>query len=290
MQQVIEKASVLIEALPYIQRFRGETVVVKFGGSIMESEIGYRNILKDIAFMECVGLQPVLVHGGGKAVSKKMREARVQPQFVQGLRVTDKATIKVVESVLNGEVNPHLVEILEGYGATARGIHGEDILSVEKKTGTDSDTGEAVDWGFVGRVHTVDTKPIKDLVKSHTVPVITPLGKGPDGKIYNVNADEAANAIARALKARKLVFLTDVPGLLKDPEKPESLIGSLHADEVEDLIQRGIIAGGMLPKVTGAVHALEEGVAKTHIIDAALPHSLLLELFTDKGVGTEIVN
>jgi len=290
MQQMIEKAAVLVEALPYIQKFRGETVVVKFGGAIMESEIGYRNILKDVAFMECVGLQPVLVHGGGKAVSKKMREAQIQPQFVQGLRVTDENAIKVVESVLNGEVNPHLVEILESYGASAHGVHGEDIMSVEKKTGTDPDTGEATDWGFVGRVSSVDTKPIKAFVKSHIVPVITPLGKGPDGKIYNVNADEAANAVARALKARKLVFLTDVPGLLKDPEKPESLIVSLHVDEVEDLIDRGIIAGGMLPKVTGAVHALEEGVSKTHIIDASLPHSLLLELFTDQGVGTEIIN
>jgi len=290
MQQVIEKASVLIEALPYIQKFRGETVVVKFGGSIMESEIGYRNILKDVAFMECVGLQPVVVHGGGKAVSKKMREAHIQPDFVHGLRVTDKKTIKVVESVLNGEVNPHLVEILEGYGAAAHGVHGEDILSVEKKTGTDPDTGEAVDWGFVGRVSSVDTKPIKAFVKSHIVPVITPLGKGSDGKIYNVNADEAANAVARALKARKLVFLTDVPGLLKDTEKPESLIGSLHVNEVEELIQLGVISGGMLPKVTGAVHALEDGVSKTHIINAALPHSLLLELFTDRGVGTEIIN
>jgi acetylglutamate kinase len=290
MQQVIEKASVLIEALPYIQKFRGETVVVKFGGSIMESEIGYRNILKDVAFMECVGLQPVLVHGGGKAVSKKMREAHIQPEFLHGLRVTDAKTIHVVEKVLNGEVNPHLVEILEGYGAAAHGIHGEDILGVEKKSGTDPDTGEAVDWGFVGRVEKVDTKPIRAFVKSNIVPVITPLGKGPDGKIYNVNADEAANAIARALKARKLVFLTDVPGLLKEPDNPESLIGSLHVDDVEDLISRSIIAGGMLPKVTGAVHALEEGVSKTHIIDANLPHSLLLELFTDRGVGTEIVN
>jgi len=289
MQQMIEKAAVLIEALPYIQKFRGDTVVVKFGGSIMESEIGYRNILKDVAFMECVGLQPVIVHGGGKSVSKKMREAHIQPNFVQGLRVTDEKTITVVESVLNNEVNPHLVEIIKNYGSKAHGIHGEDIIKVKKHVGVDPQTGEQLDWGYVGKVIHVDVEPIKAFLKADIIPVITPLGRGEDGHLYNVNADDVANAIACALQARKLVFLSDVPGLLRDINDPTSLISTLSLKEVEDLIERGIISGGMLPKIGGAVDALKAGVSKTHIIDSALPHSLLLELFTDKGVGTEIV-
>jgi acetylglutamate kinase len=289
MKQMIEKASVLIEALPYIQKFRGDTVVVKFGGSIMESEIGYRNILKDVAFMECVGLQPVIVHGGGKAVSKKMREAHIQPNFVQGLRVTDEKTITVVESVLNNEVNPHLVDIIKNYGGKAHGIHGEDIIKVKKHSGFDPQTGEELDWGFVGKVISVDIEPVKAFLKADIIPVITPLGRGEDGHLYNVNADDVANAIACAIQARKLVFLSDVPGLLRDVNDPASLISTLSLEEVEDLIARGIISGGMLPKIGGAVDALKAGVSKTHIIDSALPHSLLLELFTDKGVGTEIV-
>ncbi|MCU0858391.1 MAG: acetylglutamate kinase, partial [Pontiellaceae bacterium] len=189
MQQMIEKASVLIEALPYIQKFRGDTVVVKFGGSIMESEIGYRNILKDVAFMECVGLQPVIVHGGGKAVSKKMREANLQPNFVQGLRVTDEKTMVVVERVLNTEVNPHLVEIIKNYGSKACGIHGEDIIKVKKQTGVDPQTGKKLDWGYVGKVISVDIEPVKAFLKADIIPVITPLGRGEDGHLYNVNAD-----------------------------------------------------------------------------------------------------
>lgn len=290
MQQMIEKASILVEALPYIQKFRGDTVVVKFGGSIMESEIGYRNILKDVAFMECVGLRPVLVHGGGKAVSKKMREKQIQPSFVHGLRVTDEQTIQVVESVLNEEVNPHIVDILLENGGKARGIHGEDIIRVKKHTGIDPDTSEDLDWGFVGKVTQVDTEPITAFLNADIVPVITPLGRSDDSHLYNVNADEVANAVARALQARKLVFLSDVPGLLKDPDDKTSLITSLKTGEVQDLIERGIIAGGMQPKMRGAVEALNAGVSKVHLIDSALPHSLLLELFTDPGVGTEIVH
>ena len=289
MQQMIEKASVLVEALPYIQKFRDDRIVVKFGGSIMESEIGYRNILKDVAFMECVGLQPVLVHGGGKSVSKKMREANILPRFIEGLRVTDEQTIGVVEHVLNNEVNPHLVEILSNYGGKARGIHGEDIITVKKHTVTNPETGEEQDWGYVGKVTHVDIEPIVAFLNADIIPVITPLGRGADGKLYNINADEVANAIARALNARKLVFLSDVPGLMEDQNDPTSLISSLKIHEVENLIQRGVISGGMLPKIMGAVEALKANVSKVHIIDSALPHSLLLELFTEQGVGTELV-
>jgi acetylglutamate kinase len=288
MDKFIEKAAVLIEALPYIQQFRGETVVVKFGGSIMESEDGYSRILQDIAFMECVGLRPVVVHGGGKSISRSMKEADIAPNFVHGLRVTDDATIRVVEKVLNHEVNPHLVEIIQQFHGKARGIHGEDIIRVDKMTGTDPETGEELDWGYVGKVNRVDIEPIQAYLRSDIVPVITPLGKGPDGNLYNINADDAATAIACALNARKLVFLTDVPGLLRDPEDHTSLISSLHLHEVDELIERGVIAGGMLPKVKGMVSAVQSGIRKVHIINSSMPHSLLLELFTPEGVGTEI--
>ena len=289
MERFIEKAGVLIEALPYIQKFRGETVVVKLGGSIMETEEGYRRIMQDIAFMECVGLRPVVVHGGGKAISRAMKAEGIAPNFVGGLRVTDEATIRVVERVLNQEVNPCLAGIIEEFRGKARGIHGEDIIRVEKLEGTDPETGKPLDWGYVGRVSHVDTEPIHAYLRSDIVPVVTPLGKGPDGKLYNINADDAATAIACALNARKLVFLTDVPGLLLDPEDRSSLISSLHLSEVDELIERGVISGGMLPKIRGMVGAVKSGIRKVHIIDASMPHSLLLELFTTDGVGTEIV-
>jgi acetylglutamate kinase len=289
MQKVIEKAAVLIEALPYIQRFRGETVVVKFGGSIMDDEDGVRAILNDVAFMACVGLRPVLVHGGGKAISERMKERGLRPNFLKGLRVTDEATVEIVEDVLNHRINPHMVEVLEGFGCKARGIHGDDILRVVRHTEADPAGGAAFDWGYVGDVAEVDVEPVKAYLASEIVPLITPLGRGPDRHVYNINADEAASAIARALRARKLVFLSDVPGLLSDPADKSTVISSVRVADVEDLIRRGVIAGGMLPKIGGALNAVKAGVQKTHIIDSALPHSLLLELFTDQGVGTEIL-
>jgi acetylglutamate kinase len=289
MQKVIEKADVLIEALPYIQRFRGDAVVVKFGGSAMEEKSTVDNVLKDIAFMGCVGLRPVLVHGGGKAISQRMKDAGLRPVFVKGLRVTDDDSILLVEQVLNNEVNPEIVKTLEEYGCKARGIHGEHILSVVKRTGNDPESGEAMDWGYVGEVVNVDVEPIKAYLQAGITPVITPLGLGPDRRLYNVNGDEAAASIAEKLEARKLVFLSDVPGLLENKDDPMSIMSTLKLSEVEDLIKRGVISGGMLPKIDGAIKALKAGVRKIHIIDAGLPHSLLLEMFTDKGVGTEIV-
>ena len=290
MKQAIQKASVLIEALPHIQRFRGETVIVKFGGSSMDNPDVVRDILEDIAFMSCVGLRPVIVHGGGKAINARMKQQGLQANFVKGLRVTDAETMKIVEQVLNREVNPELVSILNGFGCKARGIHGEDIITVRKHTAEDPDTGEVLDWGLVGEITGVDVEPVKAYLESDITPIITPLGADGARQIYNINADAAAAGLAERLQARKLVFLSDVPGLLADPHDRNSLMSTLHLSEVEDLITRGIIGGGMLPKISGALKALKAGVRKTHIIDAALPHSLLLELFTDKGVGTEIVN
>ena len=289
IQQYIQKADVLLEALPYIQRFQGEPIVVKFGGSIMDEPEVYRQILMDIVFMSEVGLRPVVVHGGGKAISRGMEARGIAPVFVKGLRVTDAASMDVVEEVLNRQVNPELVRLLEKAGCTARGIYGEDIVRVVKHTAVDAATGQTLNWGVVGRPVEVDDDPLLAYLHSHIVPVVTPLGRDEAGQIYNVNADDVASAIAQALKARKLVFMSDVPGLLRDPKDKSTLISTLKIGEVDALAAAGVISGGMLPKVQGAVQAIQAGVRKVHFVDANLPHSLLLELFTDTGVGTEIV-
>jgi len=289
MKDAIKKASVLIEALPYIQQFRDAIVVVKFGGSAMEDPAHIDGVLADIAFMECVGMQPVVVHGGGKAISRGMDAGGVDSQFVDGLRVTCDQSIRIVEQVLKEDVNPAIVRGIVAKGGKATSLHGDAILRVDRKRGVDSKTGEVLDWGFVGEPGEVDTEPILALLAAETIPVITPLGIGSDGLLHNVNADVAAAAVAKALKARKLVFLSDVPGLLRDASDPDSLISTLAAGEVETLIADGVIAGGMLPKVASCVEALHAGVGKVHMVDGRIQHSLLLEMFTKTGVGTEII-
>jgi acetylglutamate kinase len=289
MQKIIEKAEVLVEALPYIQRFRNEIIVVKFGGSAMEEKAHADGVLADVTFMECVGMKPVIVHGGGKAISRRMKEKGIEARFVRGLRVTCEDTIRVVEKTINEEINPEIVETLTRMGAPARGLRGDQVLRVVRKTETDAKTGEVLDWGFVGEPDEVDTAPILALLAQGVIPVITPLGLGPDGMVHNVNADVAAAAVAKALKARKLAFITDVPGLLRNAEDPDSIMSTLRIGEVEELIAKGVIDGGMLPKVQSGVEALRAGVRKIHMIDGRMAHSLLLEIFTDKGVGTEIV-
>ena len=259
MQRAIAKADVLIEALPYIQDFRDAIIVVKFGGSAMEERRNVENILTDVAFMECVGMKPVLVHGGGKAISKAMTEAGLHPRFVRGLRVTDEATIKVVEATIRDKVNASLLEILNATGAKARRIDGNTIFEVEKRTVKDSATGEILDWGYVGEIKHVHAAPILECLRNEIIPVITPLGHGPDGKLYNLNADDAAAAVARELRARKLAFLSDVPGLMKDRTDASTLLSTLHIKEVEELIASKVIDGGMLPKIRSCVEALEAG-------------------------------
>lgn len=289
MESIIQKASVLIEALPYIQQFRDAVVVVKVGGSMMEEKVSSAGILTDIAFMECVGMRPVVVHGGGKAISKRMKDRGLQATFVKGLRVTDEAAIEVVREVIGGQVNPEIVETLVANGAKARGIAGETVFGVTRRTGTDPRTGAALDWGYVGDIREVDTSAIAACIMNETIPVVTPLGRGPDGRIYNLNADDAAAAVARKLRARKLAFVSDVPGLLRIPSDESSLISTLRVRDVERLVSEGVIDGGMLPKIMGCVEAMQNGVRKVHLVDGRLPHSLLLEIFTDKGVGTEII-
>ncbi|MBM4142554.1 MAG: acetylglutamate kinase [Lentisphaerae bacterium] len=290
MKNATDKAAVLVEALPYIRDFRGAVVVVKFGGSAMEDPARVRSVLQDVAFLECVGLRMAVVHGGGKAITRGMQERGIKARFVHGLRVTCERTIEVVEKVIKGDVNPRLVQGLREFGARAEGLHGEKIFRATRQTGTDPDTGEKLDWGFVGEPGEVDVAPVLALLENNTIPVITPLGMGPDGRVHNMNADVAAAAVARALRARKLAFLSDVPGLLRDPGDPESLLSTVRVGEVDGLIARGVISGGMLPKIRSCVEALRAGVRKVHMIDGRMPHALLLEIFTDKGVGTEIVN
>ncbi|MBU4200636.1 MAG: acetylglutamate kinase [Verrucomicrobia bacterium] len=289
MKTIIEKAGVLIEAMPYIRSFRGAIVVIKFGGSAMEDKTCHDGILADAAFMECAGLKPVIVHGGGKAISRRMAKEGIQPVFINGLRVTDAAGVRLVEEVLNHEVNVELVETLIACGAQAAGIQGPSILRAEKFKPLDPRTRQPVDLGFVGKVVQVDTAPVQACLEAGLIPVITPLGRDSAGNVYNINADDAAGALAQALKARKLVFLSDVPGLMKNPKDPHVIMSTVSRREVEDLIRTGVIDGGMLPKIQGALDALAAGVGKIHIIDGRLPHSLLLEIFTDKGIGTEIV-
>ena len=289
MQKYIEKANVLIEAMPYIQDFKGWVVLVKVGGSVMESDENIERLLTDIAFMNTVGIRPVLVHGGGKAISRGMERAGIAPLFVQGLRVTCAATIGVVEQVLKQEVNAQVVRLLQKHGVNARPLHGDWIFRAEKKTGRDPTTGESLDWGYVGSPVAVDARPVREMLDAGLLPVITPLGTGPDGQLYNINADTAAAALAMALKVRKLAFISDVPGLLRDVTDAESLITTLRVGEVAALKQAGVVGGGMLPKLDSCVEAIRAGVGKVHLIDGRMAHSLLLEVFTKTGVGTEII-
>jgi len=286
----ISKACVLVEALPYIQRFKREIIVVKLGGSVMESEENLVSTLTDIAFMRTVGMLPIVVHGGGKAISRGLKAAGIETAFVQGLRVTDAPSIRIVEAVIKNEVNADVVRILQRSGVEASSLYGEKIFFANKKTGCDPVTGEPIDWGYVGIPMAVDTGPVRELLHERIVPVICPLGRGADGLIYNINADTAAAALAKALKARKLAFVSDVPGLLRDASDPATLIDTLRVRDAPALIQKGIIGGGMLPKIQSCLEALEAGVQKVHLVDGRMPHSLLLEIFTNKGVGTEIVN
>jgi acetylglutamate kinase len=264
-------------------------VLVKVGGSVMEVPENLESLLTDIAFMNAVGIKTVLVHGGGKAISRGMEAAGIPPLFVQGLRVTTEETVRVVERVIKNEVNAHVVRLLQKHFANARPLHGDWIFGVRKKTGRDPATGAALDWGYVGEPVSVDARPVAEMLDAGIVPVVTPLGTGADGKVYNVNADTAAAALAKAMKVRKLAFISDVPGLLMDVNDPASLLATLRIGSVRKLKEAGIVGGGMLPKLDSCVEAIQAGVGKVHLVDGRMPHSLLLEIFTKNGVGTEII-
>jgi acetylglutamate kinase len=283
------RAEALIEALPFIQKFRGQLFVIKYGGSAMEDENVVERFLRDVVFLEAVGINPVLIHGGGKAITQRMRDAGLKPRFVNGLRVTDEQSIRIVEEVLDGAINPGIVKMLQGFGGKAVGIHGKDVLVGKKLPPQTEGKATRIDLGFVGEVVEVRKSIIEQAVSSEMVPVISPLARDASGHVLNINADIAAGTIAGQLRAAKFIYLSDVPGIMRDPMDKESLIPSVTREEIEQLREDEIISGGMIPKVESALHALSQGVEKVHFIDGRTPHSLLLEIFTNTGVGTEIV-
>lgn len=289
MDKLIGKARVLVEALPYIQKFRGALVVIKFGGSAMEDPELTAQTMRDAVLLEAIGMKPVVVHGGGKAISAELKKRGIETQFINGLRKTCVDSVKVVDDVLHNQVNAALVENVMKYGGVGRQISGKEILKGEKMYSKCKETGVDLDIGFVGSVTEVDIAPIIATVEENIIPVIPPLAVGANGEVYNVNADIAACKIAEALKARKLVFLSDVPGILRDPSDESTLISHATRDDVMKMIDEGIISGGMIPKVMSCLHALEAGTGKVHMVDGRIPHALLLEIFTDSGIGTEIV-
>jgi acetylglutamate kinase len=290
MQDLIAKAETLLEALPYIQKFAGATFVIKYGGSFMDSpDRNVRDgVARDIVFLEAVEINPVVVHGGGKAITRAMERAGLKPSFIQGQRVTDEATVKIADEVLSREINPEVVAAIQGAGGLAQGFAGPDIFRC-RKTEIKSSEGTPLDLGFVGEVTEVKTAPLLECIQKGITPVISPTALGHDGKIYNCNADIAAARVAIALKATRLVFMSDVPGLLGDANDPDSIMPHLRTSEVEALKEKRVIDKGMIPKVDSAVAALRAGVEKVSFVDGRVPHAVLLEIFTDEGVGTEVV-
>jgi len=290
INEVISKAKVLLEALPYIQDFKGSIFVVKYGGSFMDDPdpTVRTRVATDLAFLAAVGINVVVVHGGGKAISRAMDSSGLKANFINGLRVTDEATIAIVKKTLDEIVNKDVCDMLTAIKARPKGLPGDTVLVCEKLR-TDDD-GNPVDLGYVGDVTEVKVKLIKKEIADGFMPVISPVAEGLDGKPYNVNADTAAGRVASALRARRLVYMSDVPGLLSDPKNPASLISTLKTGDVDGLKKKGIIDKGMRPKVQSAVRALQDGVQRVHFVDGRMPHSLLLEIFTDQGVGTEIVH
>ena len=284
MQDLLQKASVLNEALPYIRKFSGKTIVVKYGGSAMVEHELKKNVIRDVALLKLVGFRPIIVHGGGKEITKWTGKVGIETKFINGLRVTDKDTMEVAEMVLN-KINKGLVSMMEKVGVKAVGISGKDgsVLRVKKKL------SKGEDIGFVGEVTKVNTELLNTLLDNDFVPVICPIGSDDEYHSYNINADDAACAIAEAVHAEKLVFLSDIEGVYKDKDDPSSLISELHVHEAEKLISDGYVGGGMIPKLQNCIDAIEEGVNRVHILDGRIPHSLLLEIFTNKGIGTAIL-
>lgn len=283
-QKYLDKAEVLIEALPYIQRFNRKIVVVKYGGSAMLDEELKANVIKDVVLLKLVGFKPIIVHGGGKEISRWVGKVGMEARFINGLRVTDKDTMEIAEMVL-GKVNKELVTLIQTLGVKAVGISGKDggLLKCHKKLSN----GE--DIGYVGEVEEVNPKILYDLLEKDFLPIVFPVGFDDQFDSYNINADDAACAIAEAMKAEKLAFLSDIEGVYKDQNDPSTLISELHVGEAEKLISDGYVGGGMIPKLRNCIDAIEHGVNRVHILDGRIPHSLLLEIFTNKGIGTAIL-
>ena len=284
MNQYLSKAEVLIEALPYIQRFNRKIIVIKYGGSAMMNDELKKNVIADAVLLKLVGFKPIIVHGGGKEISRWVNKVGMEARFVNGLRVTDAPTMEIAEMVLN-KVNKSLVQMVQELGVKAVGISGKDggLLKVKKKYSN----GE--DIGFVGEITEVTPKILYDLLEKDFLPIVCPIGMDEDYNTYNINADDAACEIAKAVNAEKLAFLTDIEGVYKDPKDPDTLISELTCEEAHTLIEEGFIGGGMLPKLNNCIEAIENGVSRVHILDGRIPHCLLLEIFTNKGIGTAIL-
>ena len=287
MNTLIQKAGILIEALPYIQRLSGKTVVVKYGGNAMIDEALTQTILQDITLLKYVGVNPIVIHGGGPEINKLLSLLQIPSKFHDGLRITDEATMEVVQMVLTGKINKDIVSKLNCMGGKAIGLSGKDanLIEVIKKVPIDG-----VDLGFVGEITNINIQLLELLAKDQYIPVIAPVGVGPNGESYNINADTVAGEIAAALKAEKLIFLTDIDGIRRVPDDATSLISAISINEIYDLIEKKIIQGGMIPKVRGCIKAIEKGVNRTHILDGTIPHPILLEIFTDKGIGTMVTH
>jgi acetylglutamate kinase len=283
------RAEVLIEALPFIQKFRGQLFVIKYGGAAMEDDHVVERFLRDVVFLEAVGINPVLLHGGGKAITARMREAGLKPRFVNGLRVTDEESISIVEDVLDNQINPAIAAQICEFGGKAVGIHGKNVLVGKKLPPQTEGKETGIDLGYVGEVIDVVLEPILAAVSQEIVPVISPLARDGRNNVLNINADIAAGTLAGRLKAEKFIYLSDVPGIMRMPTDKDSLIPSVSREEIEQLREDEIITGGMIPKVESALQAINQGVKKVHFIDGRTPHSLLLEVFTNSGIGTEIV-
>lgn len=285
MKQILSKAEVLIEALPYIQRFNRKIIVVKYGGSAMSNEESQKNVIKDVTLLKLVGFKPIIVHGGGKEISRWVGKVGKEAQFVNGLRVTDAETMEIAEMVLN-KVNKSLVTMVQELGVKAVGISGKDggLLKVDKKY------SDGKDIGFVGDIREVNPKILYDLLEKDFLPIVAPIGLDDDFQTYNINADDAACAIAKAVGAEKLAFLTDIEGLYKDINDKSSFISRLSASQADKLIEDGFIGGGMLQKLANCTSAIKNGVNRVHILDGRIPHCLLLEIFTNNGIGTAIVD
>lgn len=285
MEKYLEKAEVLIEALPYIQRFNRRVIVVKYGGSAMVDGQLKQQVIQDVTLLKLVGFKPIIVHGGGKEISRWVGKVGMKPEFVNGLRVTDEDTMELAEMVL-GKVNKELVQLVESLGVRAIGLSGKDgkLLSVNKKY------ADGQDIGFVGDIKNVNASVLYDLLEKDFLPIICPIGLDDEYNTYNINADDAACAIARQMRAEKLAFLTDIEGVYKDPNDSSTLISELRVSEARKLMDSGYIGGGMLPKLHNCIEAIEHGVSRVHILDGRIPHCLLLEIFTNKGIGTAIIN
>ncbi len=287
MKEYIEKAYVLVEAMPYFKHFNGKTFVIKYGGSIMRDELLKRKLIEDITLLKLVGINPVIVHGGGPAINEMLKRLNVESKFVNGLRVTDRETMEIVEMVLGGSINKEIVDMINQQRGRAVGISGKDggLIKARKKRFADSD----IDLGFVGEVESIDPAIVENLIANDYIPVIAPIGSDEEGNTYNINADTVAGKLAIALKAEKLIYLTDVDGIRLDPDDEQSRASVLSISEIKELIDAGRIKGGMLPKVESCMEAVSKGVVRTHILSGLIPHPLLLEIFTDQGIGTMIV-